>query len=204
MLDHHPEIRCAGELLNGDKEFAGPTLNAGLSYFWPKCRKTIVGFVVHLHQCFETKLGKQLINYVKKRPEIRVIRLFRRNRVKAFVSLQIAQKTGCWYTHEEKAKTETMMFDLARFDAFCFAIDQQDRKLRHADLPNPRCELEYEEICERPIEIACRLQEFLGCIVKKRALHPNTRKQEHRPLSEVIENYKEVADELRKRRFKML
>jgi LPS sulfotransferase NodH len=204
MLDHHPEIRCAGELLNGDKQFAAPTRNGGLSYLWPKCGKTIVGFVVHLHQCFETTPGKQLINYIKKHPEIRVIRLFRRNKVKGFASLEIAQKTGCWNTHEERATTETVMFDLARFDAFCFEIDQQDRRLRYADLPNPRFELEYEEICRKPVEIARRLQEFLGCMVNERTLDPNTKKQEHRPLTQVIQNYREVADELRKRRCNML
>jgi LPS sulfotransferase NodH len=204
MLDHHPEIRCAGELLNGDKQFAAPTRNRGLSYLWPKCGTTIVGFVVHLHECFETTSGKQLINYIKKHPEIRVIRLFRRNKAKAFVSLQIAQQTGCWNTHEERATTETVIFDLARFDAFCFDIDQQDRRLRYANLPNARFELEYEELCGKPVEIACRLQEFLGCMTDKRTLHPNTKKQEHRSLTQVIENYEEVADELRKRRCNVL
>jgi LPS sulfotransferase NodH len=204
MLDHHPEIRCAGELLNGDKQLAAPTRNRGLSYLWPKCGTTIVGFVVHLHECFETTPGKQLINYIKKHPEIRVIRLFRRNKVRAFVSLQIAQKTGCWNTHKERATTETVIFDLARFDAFCFDIDRQDRRLRNADLQNPKLELEYEELCGKPIEITRRLQEFLGCMVSERILDPNTKKQEHRPLTQVIRNYREVADELRKRRCNML
>lgn len=129
-------------------------------------------------------------------PDLKVIHLKRRDLLEAYASLTVAEKTGVWIqpVHREapKAPEQVELEYEACLNYFTQAVawrDEFDRRFPEA------LEIYYEDVIQDYVNQIQGIQSWLG--VRPRRLHPTTRKQNRRPLQQLIANYRDLQARFR-------
>ena len=132
-------------------------------------------------------------------PALHVIHLTRENPLQGMVSAELAKQTGRWGIgatggagRETSQATITLDPDHVLQD-----LDAGLRQQREAEAlfeGHPLVHVTYEQLVETPDAALSKLQSFLGLPVV--SLQTRTVKQNRRPMSEVVENYTDLADAL--------
>lgn len=209
-LNQHPQIRCRGELFHpedlADNQFPGVTRQALSS------RELIaralnsddvhaVGFraIISHPNVSEQPQWADAWDIFRTWAALRVIFLRRRDPLAQYASICIAQKTG--YFHPEPQNSVLVPENRPKLHIDLEVLQQwiQERErlcaLRRAQLEGKlSLEVKYEALTNDWSEQMQRIQNFLQ--VEPRPLAPVKRKQEQRPLSEVILNYEECRNEV--------
>ena len=210
-LASHPEIDCAGEILNGQPDSPIPPPRGPLRYFVKFARIARRGAwlpAFRLEQfyrrgragvrCFKVmhnQLARPFVlNYLVRHREIRVIQLSRQNLLKAYVSTLLMQKrrilqaTGpaapVWI-RVDPAKAIAAMRKARARRRFYEAV-----LARHAHIS-----VTYEALFDGPFlreETAWRICDFLG--VARHPMHSGIVKLNPTSLCDMVTNYDELAE----------
>jgi LPS sulfotransferase NodH len=136
--------------------------------------------------------------------DIRIIHLYRRRLLEAFVSLEIALRTQEW---RRPASTGSAMPDLGpltidvdRFKRYADALASCVERMNATLKDHPMLTLEYQDDIVAQFEATVKkVEEFLG--IASCPLPKKLQKQARSPLSEEIANFHEVHDALEGTRY---
>lgn len=146
-----------------------------------------VGFKIFYYHAQGEK-WKNVWTYLKDQEELRIIHLKRKNKLKTYLSLMMATKTGRWKA-TESPKEENVSISLDYEDCLQVIkrIQEWEEKYDTFFSNNWKIDVFYEDLCRDFNGETKRIQEFLG--VECEALKPSTYKQFTQPLSIAISNY---------------
>lgn len=189
-LDYHPEIKCAGELLDHFTGSANPVRI--LEELWDESipnRNKAIGFKVFYNHCQQYP---EVWEYLKS-SDVSVIVLERRNLLAQQTSLAMAFKTDRWGGRQYEANNDAKV----RLEAgsIISKFNQIEREMSHKTAifsKHNTLRISYENLFEDNTIYA--IEDFLG--VSRLKLYSTLVRQETRPLSEAIENYDEVCSAL--------
>lgn len=200
-----PDVRCITPLTLSDQ----PSRDESSRYIGAL---TSANFIEEAFRRYDGIIASRLLlsswEYLLDRlqTDVRIILMDRRNLLRAFCSLKIGLKDNSWHVGDRKAslmldhpttradydpqKQGTVRVEPSALRSYLSEYEQLLRTFREKLRAYPLMDVVYEDLCADLDATMSRVQAFLG--VEVRALVPATRKQETRPLREVIENYDEV------------
>ena len=207
LLNSHPEVLCHHELFNPNGifyalEYRDGSLDLGsmeardrepfafLQRVWEHSQgASCVGFKMTRGQ------DEAVIQSLIEDSGVLKILLYRRNRLKTFISEQLARQTDRWevYTRDELATvTPRLHVDVEAFRAHCDLNDGFYQDIEHALQSGLQSWIEtaYEDILTAAEHI--RLLEFLGVEATDARLVQSSIKQSDTNLRTHIENYREL------------
>ena len=181
-LDNHPKMRWTGEFFRKNTKPVLKSYERIKSYIYNGLCSTIidqydyVGFVWHL--TLESDLDISKVD--------EFILLKRRNILEHLCSLLIATKTGRWRDAKSKEKIELNMAQLN------FFIDRQNKAYKDFENLGVRYKtVFYEDLCENFSQTIKSVQDYLG-LEYFDVFPARLKKQETRPVGDIISNYEEV------------
>lgn len=205
-LDRHPKIRCFGELFHSEEfpdnriegfDRAGATAGAILERALQTPGVQACGFkaMVFLPMASATQWSDAW-SRIRELPGLRVIYLTRRDRLAQYASLLVVQQTGVFHPYDNDSvyrpeNRPVITIDPAAFRAWVRERDAQMRQRRDVLGGIPSYDLEYEALTDEWESATTQIQRFLQVDVEP--LEQQKKKQERRPLAEVIGNYDEIA-----------
>jgi hypothetical protein len=122
-------------------------------------------------------------------PEVRVIRLTRRNRLAQYVSVYLVLESGVWHSTQGAYGKDKIRVNVRECLTGLDQIAQQETELDELAHGHSVFELAYEELVGG--QRIAELQAFLG--VRPRKLASRYQRLRARPLSEVVENFDELT-----------
>lgn len=133
---------------------------------------------------------------LEQQPELSVIHLKRRDLLEAYASLTVAQRTGVWIQPANRDAPPgpdqvELEYESCR-DYFTQAVqwrEEFDRRFPHS------LEVYYEDVLDDYEGQMLRIQRHLG--LRPRRVQPTTKKQNRRPLQQLIANYRELQARFR-------
>jgi LPS sulfotransferase NodH len=205
LLNSHPEVLCHHELFNPNGIFYALGYRDGsLDLGSMEAReRDPFGF---LQRVWEQPQGASCIGFKMTRgqnasvmqsliedPGVLKILLHRRNRLKTFVSEELARQTDRWevYAGDELAiDTPRLHVDVESFMAHCELNERFYQEIQHAlrSGRQPWIETAYEDILAAPEHV--RLLEFLGVEATRENLSQSSIKQSDTDLRTHIENFR--------------
>lgn len=203
-LNTHPEIHCAGELLDDPHLHDHPDFAAdpwaGLQELFnePPRGKSVVGFKLFYFHCWDYyQEHRGIWDTLSAERDLRTIFLTRDNLLRLVLSWETARQSGQWVLEKDAPSAEVKPCTLEppqlmrRFDE----IQNGIRRLRAFFANHPSVSLTYEDLFDEPNRSLSEIQALLG--VTSRRLSGSQQKQETRTLRQAIANYDEVAAHLR-------
>jgi len=220
LLDSHPEVVCHHELFNPERILYAVSCRAGVAggldrdAFGTVAARDAdpLGFLRRVWR--EGSLGRPIVGFKLNRGQqprvfaevladrrIRKLLLRRRNRLKTYVSEEIALRTEVWESYEwsrpaaapgERPRIEVPLDDLARHIA---RNDGYYRELRRGLEGQGYLELDYESLGDPRQHV--RALAFLGAREPEIPLQGATRKMNPCDLRELVAGYDELAAALR-------
>jgi LPS sulfotransferase NodH len=203
-LDRHPQVRCRGELFHRDD-----LPDNGIEGL-DRADATAAAILRGAFRGVERARGFKAMTFLplpseRRWPDawdrlgavrgLRALWLARRDRLAQYASLEVARRTGVFHPHDHDRLYRPEHRPAVTIDprAFRAWVRERDALLarRRAQLGDvPSLELEYESLARDWERTVARVQAFLEVDVLP--LAPVKRKQESRPLTEVIRNYAEL------------
>ncbi|MDY6783075.1 MAG: sulfotransferase [Cyanobacteriota bacterium] len=216
-LNGHPEILCHGELFHPKKIFSNTKKNSHVNLgsiqfrnFLPKRFMKRVWEQNFEYSAVGLKLfpkhSEKALNLILEDPEIKKVLLLRRNRIKSYVSLQIALKTKEWslkgFTSKKTTETNRLTSIKVKPRKLQQYVEKTDRfyenmrqKLTASN--QKYLEIAYEDMLGTDSEaIKAELLEFIGVSVNPEYLKSSLKKQNPQPLSQLVKNYSELESAL--------
>ena len=206
-LDRHPDARCYGELLHPDdlpdnrpgdvarRELSGAEL-IDRALGAPDVRASGFRAMVFLPRPSDPGWSDAW-PVLAEREGLRVLYLTRRDRLAQYASLLVAEATRVYHPHGddhpvlEPDNRPRVTVDPAEFRRWTVERDALMRGRRDLLRGKRSLELDYETLTGDWDGAMARVQRFLD--LPPRPLEPAKRKQETRPLHEVIDNYEELV-----------
>jgi LPS sulfotransferase NodH len=207
LLNSHPDVLCHHELFNPNGIFYALEYRDGsldLGSMEARDREPFA----FLQRVWDHPLGASCVGFKMTRGQdaaimqgliedsgVLKILLHRRNRLKTFISEQLALQTDRWevYAKDELAiETPQLHVDVGAFKAHCELNESYYQDIRHA-LRSGRqhwIETAYEDILAESEHV--RLLEFLGVEATDARLKQASVKQSDRDLRTHIENFQEL------------
>ncbi len=207
LLNSHPDVLCHHELFNPDGIFYALEHRDGsmdLGSMEARDRDPFA-FLQRVWQhpqvagCVGFKMTRGQSDAVMRAligdPGVLKILLYRRNRLKTFVSEQLARQTDRWevYARDELSTgTSRLHIDVESFRAHCDLNERFYQDIKHAlrSGRQPWIEVAYEKLLSRSEHV--RLLEFLGVGATRARLTQASIKQNDTDLRTHIENFQEL------------
>lgn len=199
-LEAHPQISCAGEILNHRQAESrlGPPEDGALRLMQTLAtgNRQAVGCVLHAcqpdRQWPRWRRWESAWPALASDPSIRVIVLRRMQALAQLASWKIAEQTDHWVDQSPFAdQRPTVRFDQDELRWFRRWNDALYQWRLSGLSQHPVLEVLYEDLIVDWDRVVRGLQLFLG--VEPQSLPQATSKQETRPLAEVIENFSELC-----------
>ncbi len=155
--------------------------------------------IVHSHYPlpYKSRTDNALFYDLLVKKEATFIFLSRLNRVRWYVSLELARRDRAWDTSKPPRETEAAIS--LNCTEFLKTVNQDEHAYRTArefiDQRSQWLDVPYESLAASPFEALQSLQRDLD--LPKMPLLPTTFKQHDRPLRDLIHNYDEFASDLR-------
>lgn len=208
-LNEHPQICCFGELFHSDdlpdnrlesldRRQASSAAILECTMHVPGVRAC--GFKAMIFLPLPTaKRWAGAWRCLREVPGLRIIYLTRRDRLAQYASLEVARHTGLFHPDDDHVcrpeDRPVITIDPDELRSWMRERDAQMRQRREMLRGVPALELEYETLTEQWERSTTCVQRFLEVDVQP--LEPQKKKQEGRPLAEVIANYAELQERLR-------
>jgi LPS sulfotransferase NodH len=200
LLDSHPDITCFSELFAPPwaVEYQRDTLS--VPHFAETPHERPLSYWQELTKGLDTpvnglKLPGSSIDAhpdaaeLIADPEVRIIRLTRRDRLAQYVSLYLALASDAWHSTQGGYRKDKIRVNVRDCLAGLDQIAQLEARLDELAHGQSVFELPYEELVEG--QRIDELQAFLG--VRPRKLGSRYDRLRARPLSEVVENFDELT-----------
>lgn len=197
-LNSHTQIKSYGEVLrenieaNGIEKETAPYIESLAFKPHTKALKAI-GLKL-FYEYYEDPRYSGSFKYVINRKDVKIIYLIRRDILKVYASLKIAQKTNVWSSVKSAGDGPRPKITIDRNDYIRF----REEHLRHRRLfltllkDHPLLEVAYEDLVQNPQPILNSIQQFLG--VKPKALFTLLKQQNPGSVASLITNYDEVKN----------
>jgi hypothetical protein len=219
LLDSHPKIICYSEIFNigppkFDKKyisFENDRFLARLRDIYPlkflnKCvfcsynnKFNSIGFKIFYNQLLEDKF-QELKKYLSNLNNLKIIHLKRKNLLKAFFSLKLAEKTGNWTIEESRhRKPKKIYIDYENFLNYLKSTEKLENRCLKLFKKNNILKISYEELIKNRKKILSKIQNFLGISHEK--LKTNLIKQNPFPLSKSVSNYKQLKQKFKRTKY---
>ncbi|MHC5073232.1 MAG: Stf0 family sulfotransferase [Planctomycetota bacterium] len=208
LLGSHPSIKRTVELF-GESRLRKPDVMKDIikcgsvpyleSYLKVRLFKPVVGLKILYHQLEENYARRwgindlgNILDYLKSNKVIKVIHLKRRDRFRWMVSIKMAGKSKVYAIRDDSKRDKDITVELFKDECLKYFKEVEEWEKRYDDFFKVHSLLEvyYEDLATDTQAECDRILDFLG--VYHRELKADTRKQNIRPLSEVIENYQEL------------
>jgi LPS sulfotransferase NodH len=197
-LNSHPQIKSYGEVLREHVEANGIATET-IPYieslaFKPHTRALKAIGLKLFYEYYEDPRYSKSFNYVVNRKDVKILYLIRRDILKVYVSLKIAQKTNVWSSVKSAGQEPHPKITIDRNDYIQF----REEHLRHRRLfitllkDHPLLEVAYEDLVENPQPVLKSIQQFLG--VKPKTLFTLLKQQNPGSVASLITNYDEVRN----------
>jgi hypothetical protein len=197
MLGSHPAIEMVYErfsVMQQRGEDATAQLDWARDYFTPPAigRRAAVGFKTKLVDVLDPDGFAALLQ----EKQCHIIRMQRRNRVKAVISRinarRLYEATGKWNLYDKSDRMPPMDVDPAEFLQFLDEREQAEQELDRyvARLDRPTLNISYEELLVDRDNVLASVFSFLG--VAQRAVVEKTMKHTRDDLREVVTNFDEL------------
>ncbi|HET6628896.1 MAG TPA: sulfotransferase [Woeseiaceae bacterium] len=209
-LDEHPQIRCYGELFHSKElpdnriegfDRLGASAEAILERSMQARGVEACGFKAMIFLPLpSTTHWADAWSRIRELPELRVIWLTRRDRLAQYASAEVVRHTGVFHPHDNDRvyrpeHRPVIRIDPDEFRSWVRERDAQLRRRREMLHGVPALDLDYETLTGDWERSTACIQRFLEVDVEP--LVQQKKKQERRPLADVIANYAELADRLR-------
>jgi LPS sulfotransferase NodH len=195
LLDSHENIEASGELfryLDGDS-----SLKRWNEIFGFKNRNTqIAGFKLFYFHPFDEN-DAEVWNILQSDKEIKIIHLVRENKIRVYVSLMVATKTGEWKRKSGKSNDindKRIEIDFEDFINWIEEKEQFEFDTRNRFKNHPFIEISYENLVGNRESVFEDLLSFLN--VSKMKLHSPLKKQNKETLEDLILNYQEFKENI--------
>lgn len=155
-----------------------------------------VGFK-YFYEYTEEVAKRNVFIELLKRDNIKIIKIERKNYLRTYVSLRIAEKTNEWSSIETKQNTQAdKKIRLTKEDCIR-AFDQYKKNERDTDIiikefNTPVYKINYETLVVEPCKTMFAIQSFLG--VMHRMPQSLLVRQNSEPLNMLIENYDDMKE----------
>lgn len=197
-LNSHTQIKSYGEVLRENIE-ANDISKETTPYieslaFKPHTQALKAIGLKLFYEYYEDPRYCESFNYVLKRNDVKILYLIRRDILKIYVSLKIAQKTNEWSSVKSASYEPRTRITIDRNDYIQF----REEHLRHRRLflmllkDHPLLEIAYEDLVHNPQPVLNSIQQFLG--VKPKVLFTLLKQQNPGSVASLITNYDEVKD----------
>jgi len=191
-LEQHPQVQTYQQLLSRPDYYPRETGEEILTRLFDDCDPSVEAVVLPVSWLNARDRYPGFWKSLTDR-KVRVVHLKRRNMLRWYVSLRIAQRTGIWSTNREPDYAIPTIHVDSKECVECIRADRQAERAaddffaHHAVL-----HLVYEDVVQAFDRHMAQLQRFLG--VAPLILRPRTVKQESRPLCDVIDNFAELRE----------
>lgn len=209
-LNRHPQVRCYGELFHSEDlpdnciegfDRSRAPARAILEHAMQAPGVRACGFKAMIFLPLPgSRRWVDAWRRLREVPGLRVIFLTRRDRLAQYASLEVVRHTGVFHPYDNDRvyrpeNRPVITIDPDELRSWMRERDAQMRRRREILHGVPALDLEYETLTERWQRSTTCIQRFLGVDVQP--LEQKKKKQEPRPLNEVISNYDELASRLR-------
>lgn len=193
-LRKHPEVFCHNQIVN-ELEYQADEVD---DYFGVQLDRTIVLPTIRLTGLEIRNLAWDAASYQSfwhelKHAEVGVIHLHRRNMVHWLVSVLMARQTDQWIADKPTETREKVVVACRSAELTIQQDWDEERLVRLIFRTNPIMHVWYENLATDFDGQMARILAFMK--VSHLPLTPGCFKQQKRPLTEVIENYNQVAAE---------
>jgi LPS sulfotransferase NodH len=200
LLDSHPDITCFSELFAPAWGIDWQRGTLSVPHFATTDHERPVDYWEELTAELDTRLAGLKLPWssIEAHPDaleliadpaVDIIRVTRRDRVAQYVSAWLAMESGVWHSTQGEYRTQRIKVDPAKCIEVLDRISEQERRLDELAHDHRSFPITYEELVgTRNID---ELQVFLG--VEPRELTSRYERLRERPLSEVVENFDELA-----------
>jgi len=150
-----------------------------------------VGFKIFYHHApRDTAWGRGVWDYLLGQPELRVLHLKRRNKLKTLLSEKQAGETEEWIRYSDDKEPAAIHIAPAEAQSFFERMAAWEAECDALFAGHPHCEVVYEQLTRDLPDGLRQIQTFLG--VPHEDVHPGTEKRPRRSLSAQIDNYAEL------------
>ena len=194
-LNRHPDIECLYEPFN-PLLYGVHSTSTILEAAW--ARPGVVGFPVHWEWQGRDEYP-DLWEALREDGELKVIQLHRENILQQYISKKMLDTTRVHVVHEDDEQPDerpTLTVDVNELLRYIFLIETSVGAKRRWFSDHETHSTTYERLTGDTEAELEAIQRFLG--VEVMPLRPSTVKQEQRSLSQVIENFDEVAAAVRR------
>jgi hypothetical protein len=207
LLNSHPEVLCHHELFNPEGIFYALDYRDGSLHLGNMAERDREPSAF-LRRVWENTQGASCAGFKMTRGQndavmrsligdsgVLKIILYRKNRIKTFVSEQVARQTGQWEAYagdEVVTDTPKIRVDVESLKAHADLNERFYDDIRHSlqGKRQPCIEMSYEDIFSRPEHV--RLLEFLGVDDTQARLAHSSIKQNDSDLRNLVENFDEL------------
>lgn len=200
LLDSHPEITCFSELFAPAWAIDWQQGTLSVPHFATTSHERLVDYWQELTAELETPVTGLKLPWSSidahpdsleliAEPDVDIIRLTRRDRVAQYVSAWLALESGVWHSTQGAYRTDRITVDPEKCLEALNRISEQEEQLDEIAGEHRTFHLTYEELVAG--ERIDELQSFLGA--EARPLTSRYERLRDRPLTEVVENYDELA-----------
>lgn len=201
LLNNHLNIKAHGEMF---KRLDGRDWKEIWKVVFSRHSKQTkyVGFKIFYRHPFDDK--EQLVwKHILDNKEIKIIHLKRRNLLRAYLSREIAFKTGIWYEKEKQKKIELKNKRIELKLKKCLrefkSTRVQEAKIQKDFFAHSFIEIDYEELAENTQGTMSKIFQFLD--VPDKQVKSKLIKQNPEKLETLILNYNEFSKRLSKTKF---
>lgn len=212
LLNSHRDIFVGGEIFNPNPRHVVENVNIPqslidikdtdpetyLNHYYRHCTERSVGFIGFRMFYGHGENGKGTVwDIIKNIPHLKIIHLQRRNLLKQFLSLKLAEKTSRWLRKETDQPVDYEPISLDPIECKRF-FRRQQRKRDHVILFFRNIKIMdcfYEDLAESPDAETGKVLKFLG--LKPVALSCDLAKLNTKRLSETIGNYHQLKNQFK-------
>ena len=210
LLSSHPQIHQYGEVIGESllrmPGFQEKIQRAGVSRYVQNCfRKRFYRKAVGMKFLYNQLLkgyakrwnvgqGAAVLEFLRRHPELRILHLKRRNRLKILVSFEIAKLTREYVIKDPASPRREMPVTLTpeQCQSFFKTIRENESFIESCFQPHQIKVLYYEDLAS---DTAAQCREILDFLeLPPYELKSNIYKQSNKLLSERIQNYRELKD----------
>lgn len=197
LLQEHPAVEAGYEqfaVMKQKDQSAAEQLAWAETLWTPPLvgKKAALGFKTKLVDVLDMEGFRHLLHEKK----VKIIYMYRRNRIKAVVSRinakRLHEATGYWNLYNEADRRPPMTVDIAQFHHFVREREEADAELAAfvQQLQLPNMQIQYEELQQNKEVVMQRLFSFLH--VPELTVQGRTKKHTSDDLREVVLNFDEL------------
>lgn len=195
-LNSHTQIKSYGEVLREnleerpDRTIKDPLSKLAFKPHTPALKA--IGLKL-FYEYYEHPLYAESFKNVIDRKDIKIIHLIRRDPLKVYTSLKIAQKTNVWSTLKsaDANRIQKIQIDCEDYTSFLKSYLKHQQLFSAMFTDHPLLEIAYEDLAKNPGQTLYTVQEFLG--VKPKKLFSLLKKQNPDSLQSLVVNYGEAV-----------